>query len=267
MLSPEGVAYFKKYSPIGCRDLGTKVLLQQYGVPCFFSGCLTLTLGRKYKKGNKNGKIYFVDPYYENIFINNEKVSYSKILFLIPLIIKNLIKIFKISRRLLQYRLYDFIPTSYLSGKRFLYAVSFYCAYRRFFSDDVLLNCEMLTHYMPSLKDKNDNERFDYAESLIEKYASAALVVTSRVHCALPCLGLETPVIFTWGKDLDQYRFGGIINLFRVINYVNGRLSTDDDYLKAIDGKITKKTKIKNKQDYLHLKEELIKICENFIKI
>jgi hypothetical protein len=45
-----GINYLKKYGPVGCRDYWTKTLLDKYGIPCYFSGCLTLTLGRKYQK-------------------------------------------------------------------------------------------------------------------------------------------------------------------------------------------------------------------------
>lgn len=38
--------------------------------------------------------------------------------------------------------------------------------------------------------------RFHRGEKLLKQYATAKLVVTSRLHCALPCLALETPVIF-----------------------------------------------------------------------
>ncbi|MHB9292886.1 hypothetical protein Holit_01999 [Hollandina sp. SP2] len=47
MLSPAGIKYLKKHEPIGCRDYGTVKLLGKYGINAYFSGCLTLTLGRK----------------------------------------------------------------------------------------------------------------------------------------------------------------------------------------------------------------------------
>lgn len=65
MLSPSTVSYLKQYEPIGARDMATKAVLEQYGVQSYFSGCLTLTLGLKYKDDEKDGSIYFVDPYYE----------------------------------------------------------------------------------------------------------------------------------------------------------------------------------------------------------
>ncbi len=39
-------------------------------------------------------------------------------------------------------------------------------------------------------------DRFTKAESLLRLYAEARLVVTSRLHCALPCIAFGTPVLF-----------------------------------------------------------------------
>ena len=44
---------------------------------------------------------------------------------------------------------------------------------------------------------KADNlARFTEAYRLVEMYASAKLVITQRIHCALPCVAMGTPVIF-----------------------------------------------------------------------
>jgi hypothetical protein len=56
--------------------------------------------------------------------------------------------------------------------------------------------------------------RLEVAAEYLERYARAHLVITSRLHCALPCLALGTPVLFVApGHDLD--RFGGIRQLLR----------------------------------------------------
>lgn len=44
LLTPEAVAWFRRYAPVGCRDWNTVHLLQAAGVPAFFSGCLTTTI-------------------------------------------------------------------------------------------------------------------------------------------------------------------------------------------------------------------------------
>ncbi|WP_135538882.1 polysaccharide pyruvyl transferase family protein [Brevibacterium sp. S111] len=44
MLTPEAIAYLKKYGPVGCRDWQSVAVLRAVGVPSFFSGCLTTTV-------------------------------------------------------------------------------------------------------------------------------------------------------------------------------------------------------------------------------
>ena len=58
--TPQCIAYFKKYEPIGCRDLFTKDLLETEGVKCFFSGCLSTTFDLAYPSDEEK-RIYLVD--------------------------------------------------------------------------------------------------------------------------------------------------------------------------------------------------------------
>jgi hypothetical protein len=44
LLTPDAIAYLKRYGPVGCRDWTTVYLLGSIGVPAFFSGCLTTTI-------------------------------------------------------------------------------------------------------------------------------------------------------------------------------------------------------------------------------
>lgn len=71
--------------------------------------------------------------------------------------------------------------------------------------------------------DLTREERFGEAEKLIEMYSKAKMVITSRIHVALPCLALGTPVYFInagYHSSLFNLndRFEGIMNLFNVIN-------------------------------------------------
>lgn len=45
---------------------------------------------------------------------------------------------------------------------------------------------------------------------LLRRYASAALVVTGRLHCALPCVALGTPVLLIRHADDWAHRFAGL---------------------------------------------------------
>ena len=71
----------------------------------------------------------------------------------------------------------------------------------------------------------NRETRFKDASDLIDRYAQAKMVITSRIHCALPCLALGTPVYFinsgyTTKSSLND-RFEGLIELFNVIGPEN----------------------------------------------
>ncbi|RCS95149.1 hypothetical protein CIK61_09430 [Brevibacterium aurantiacum] len=44
MLTPDAIAYLKKYGPVGCRDWQSVAVLRAVGVPAFFSGCLTTSV-------------------------------------------------------------------------------------------------------------------------------------------------------------------------------------------------------------------------------
>ena len=64
-------------------------------------------------------------------------------------------------------------------------------------------------------------ERFKNAELLIERYSKAHLVVTSRIHCALPCVALGTPVLFLdvgFNTKKSRNRFEGVTNYFNTLN-------------------------------------------------
>lgn len=52
-------------------------------------------------------------------------------------------------------------------------------------------------------------------------------LVTSRIHCALPCTGMETPVIYVQNKNEDEIskcRMEKLIDLLNVINLNKNKL-------------------------------------------
>lgn len=57
-------------------------------------------------------------------------------------------------------------------------------------------------------------ERCARASKLLALYAHARCVVTTRLHCALPCVAFGTPVLLI-NAISDQYRFTGLIGLVR----------------------------------------------------
>jgi hypothetical protein len=60
--------------------------------------------------------------------------------------------------------------------------------------------------------ENNSQKRFARAQQLLALYSAASCVITSRLHCAMPCLALGTPVLFL-SKVHDQYRFSGLQEL------------------------------------------------------
>jgi len=80
---------------------------------------------------------------------------------------------------------------------------------------------ELVTQWRPKDSVPPVEQKFKEAEALLERYARAKLVVTSRIHCALPCLAMGTPVYFLdIGYDTGSLRdrFDGIMGLFNVVD-------------------------------------------------
>lgn len=68
-------------------------------------------------------------------------------------------------------------------------------------------------------KPSNDDLSFEQAaEELLLLYSRAAAVVTTRVHAALPCLALETPVLLLHRPNPDR-RVGGAMELCRACDF------------------------------------------------
>ena len=72
-------------------------------------------------------------------------------------------------------------------------------------------------------------QRSAKADRLLGLYAYAKCVVTTRLHCALPCLALGTPVLFV-NDVADPYRLSGLIELMR-----NCTVETFEAYSQGID--------------------------------
>ena len=124
-LSDESVEYLKQHGPIGARDYGTLQVLQERGVPSYFSGCLTLTLENTSTK--RDDVIYAVD-------IDDECLK---------------------------------------------------CLRTRTNS-----KIKVVHHSLRFLTLLDNDQRLRYAETLLEKYSRAKAVITTRLHAAMPCLGL-----------------------------------------------------------------------------
>jgi hypothetical protein len=69
------------------------------------------------------------------------------------------------------------------------------------------------SYHVPAPEDSQE-VRFAKAAKLLELYARASCVITHRLHCALPCLAMGTPVLLIDAAE-DQWRFDGLNNFVR----------------------------------------------------
>ena len=272
--------YLVKNAPIGCRDMSTLKALQENGIESYFSGCLTLTLGKTYHfKGQREG-YYFVDPYIHvpfrsEIGIGNIK-SIIKILFCclthfnkINFLSKK--NFFKRYGRILGHETYT--PGVKGKIKSLLKATCFYHTYHKRFSDRIIMSAEYLTHIIPVKKNYSHDDWLKLADCYLNKYLKAKMVITSRIHAALPCLAIETPVIFINTAALNSKkilfntpsRLDGLVDFFRTM-YLDGfNITTDDDVLKLIQT-IDCETVFKNKDAWKEYAIKLNETCMKFMK-
>lgn len=250
-LNDKSVAYLKAHEPIGCRDTNTVKLLREKGIEAYFSGCMTLTLGHKYKSAKRANKIYVVEPYtcQSGLIEHHKWISTKTFLYLF-----------------LHYNDVKMITTKKKENglKAMFYNAYFLKEYGKVFDYKMLVNAEYVNQYNHEIQKQypSQEDKMKYAEFLVRNYAEAACVITSRIHCALPCLGLGTPVIFVEKADDDKIstdRFGGLINLFNTMTW-------DGLHLKSrISSPITPSTFPKNKDDWKHLADKLIATCKAFV--
>lgn len=77
----------------------------------------------------------------------------------------------------------------------------------------------------------NRSKRLDFAYARLLIYAQAKLVITSRIHVALPCVAVDTPVIFIQAKDLpggSTSRVKGLLDLFHTLNNTGATFNWTD---------------------------------------
>jgi hypothetical protein len=233
VLTEETIAYLKEQGPIGCRDTYTLNALQEKNIDSYFSGCLTTTLDIKYKTDKKSDKVYLADPLF--LLPHWGKMMYGPSQF-----IKAIIKgdIFKFGKR-----------------KRIL---------KQLLTSEFLEKAEYLKHKLSGFH--SEERRFDEAEALLNKFAAAKLVITSRIHCALPCLALGTPVIFInygFNNNSDLSRFSGISELFNTINISDsGEIKANFD----LNGQIGVDSKFTNPTRHMEMAAKLKEKASAFIK-
>lgn len=235
MLSEKGISYLKEHEPIGCRDKFTLETLKGKGIDAYFTGCLTLTLDSyKVDDSRRNDEVYIVDPLYG--YPTLEKTTYNYKFFL----------------RSIQR------GTIFHIGKRRKHL-------KNIFNQELIEKAIHINQEQPANK-YTIKEKFKMAEDLLKRYAKAKLVITSRIHCALPCLAMGTPVIFINGFDnfVDSCRFEGILELFNRIDIDSKTGKWKANF--KLDKKISLDTIVENLEKHHVLAESLKKSCKSFIQ-
>jgi hypothetical protein len=72
---------------------------------------------------------------------------------------------------------------------------------------------EKLTHGLVDSEIPHFFEKQKLALSLLQKYQDASMVITDRLHVALPCLALGTPVFFIYDKMNTDPRYDDTIKI------------------------------------------------------
>lgn len=99
-------------------------------------------------------------------------------------------------------------------------------------------------------------DRLQRVEKLLRRYQGAKCVITSRLHCALPCLALRTPVLLVYKREYAP-RMQSFLTL---LHYTE--IDSFDEGVRAFDPANPKA----NSEAYLPIREELSRRCREFLK-
>ncbi len=235
----ESIDYFKRHEPIGCRDSYTVGVFEQYGIKAYFSGCLTLTLGNTFKHKSKGNEILMVDVMY------NYR-TWSEFLLDMRAVPREFLSKIKHDGPVTPFKqLFENIHKREKMLERM---------FSREFLDQATFISQLCVH-------KKEDDYLEITRNYLERLSKAKLVVTSRIHCALPCLAMGTPVIFI-DSELDQPRISGLKDFFNHFVIEGDRITNNF----GITGKIGLSDKIENPTRHCRYAENLEKQARNFIK-
>jgi hypothetical protein len=227
--------YLKQHEPIGCRDTSTRDLLLSKGVDAYFSGCLTLTL--KNDAAMRTEEVFLVD--------------------LDPRVIASLPPDVRAGAAVLTHieKLYAHALYNRVSHEIKKYAPGLFKFLKN--SAPVSSLWQLERHNISVIAGRmGPSRRYDQAQSLLNKYARAKLVITSRFHCAMPCLAFGTPVIFVPNIPRDP-RFSGY---FPYLNHYS------IEGFEANANNIDFNNPEPNPGDISAMRNSLIRACEDFMR-
>jgi len=230
ILNPAGVEYLRKHAPIGCRDRQTVECLVRHSIEASFTGCLTLTLSDFRIPNPSRRHVYLVDPLYAYLELRDLLLSPQSFLFAL---------------RTGQWR---------RLGRRARLL-------RKILSPKLVAAARVRRHGLRSAG-VTDDEKFGLAESYLREYADARLVITSRIHCALPCLAMGVPVIYINAFDPLDNRLAGILELFNRVDLgPDGKISDNFGLPGLIDGEYVPE----NPSRHVSMAADLQRACKAFV--
>lgn len=261
LLTPATIAYMKAHGPVGCRDRTTMSILEAHGVPAYFSSCLTLTLGRSFAHApaERQHGVCFVDPWH---CLNKWDALRG-----LPWMLLHPVMTFRIFAKMQRQALKD--KKLKFHVQVFLKLGAFLRAYLKLFTKRLLLDAEYYSHNVRERLFADEKSKLAYCRSLLQRYAEAKFCVTCRIHCALPCVAMGTPVVFVESKDKDvgEGRFDGIRELFNMAEVRHGsmtahfKFTTDEP-----DGRIGVNAKLNATDRHLEVVADMSRRCEAFAR-
>ena len=252
------ITLLKQYAPIGCRDEYTARIMQEHGIDAYYSGCLTMTLGYRFNFVKRNDDVFIVDPYAYLPGGKNplEIMKASFQYFLHYRGIRKLIKKYREDNPFM-------INLSKIGIGRLLLLAKTYLLLKNLLEDDVIWNARYITQLYMNEEYPTDELRFKRAYELLQLYAGAKYVITSRIHCAFPCLGLQTPVAYLKNNADGEKSLCRLENVPELLNVVE--LNGEKIVSSFVKGKFSSQTQFLNKSTYLKYRNSLIEKCVKFI--
>lgn len=116
---------------------------------------------------------------------------------------------------------------------------------------------EVISHFIP-LEERGSSWEIRCAkvESILKKYQSAKMVITTRLHCALPCLALRTPVMLLGDDSEDRVQRMGdyreYVKYFSINDFLEDKPVWNQEF--------------ENPSVYVPIRENIIAKCRGFIE-
>lgn len=182
--------WYRQHQPIGCRSTSTLGQFEAMGVEAYFSGCLTLTLPAAVGERGDDVCIVDCDPDLLQRLVPARVLERARFLTHVE----------RSDARALWRRVLK-------RGHRTLYPHA----------------PELIWRLSAAYRHLRHVERVARAQTLLDRYARARLVITGRLHCFLPCLALGTPVVLL-NSVTDPQRLDGLAQLGRVYTANDDRI-------------------------------------------